>query len=83
MKGFRDFLNQGNVVQLAVAFVIGGVYFFFVVPYNRLQARTRSPSPPSRTRAHAPMASLTSQGCPPVLVVHRGGRIPGRIAERP
>ena len=23
MRGFRDFLNQGNVVQLAVAFVIG------------------------------------------------------------
>ena len=102
MKGFRDFLNQGNVVQLAVAFVIGGafgavvtalvhdvinpiiaipfgqpnfdtleltvngsmiqygafvtavvaflliaagVYFFFVMPYNRLQARTRSANP--------------------------------------
>jgi large conductance mechanosensitive channel len=109
MKGFRDFLNQGNVVQLAVAFVIGaafgavvtalvmdiispiiaipfgkpnfdslvltingsnikygtfltavlafalvaaGVYFFFVVPYNRLQARSRSASPAeSNTRA--------------------------------
>lgn len=109
MKGFRDFLNQGNVVQLAVAFVIGGafgavvtalvhdvidpiiaipfgkpsfdtlvltlngshieygtfltavitflliaagVYFFFVVPYNRLQARTRSATPDeSNTRA--------------------------------
>jgi large conductance mechanosensitive channel len=102
VKGFRDFLNQGNVVQLAVAFVIGGafgavvtalvhdvinpiiaipfgqpnfdtleltvngskiqygafvtavvaflliaagVYFFFVMPYNRLQARTRSANP--------------------------------------
>jgi large conductance mechanosensitive channel len=109
MKGFRDFLNQGNVVQLAVAFVIGaafgavvaalvsdiinpiiaipfgkpsldslvltingshimygtfltavvafvlvaaGVYFFFVVPYNRLQARSRSANPAeSNTRA--------------------------------
>ena len=109
MKGFRDFLNQGNVVQLAVAFVIGGafgavvtalvvdvvnpiiaipfgkpnfdtlvltvngsnvkygtfltaviafvliaagVYFFFVVPYNRLQARIRSAKPAeSNTRA--------------------------------
>jgi large conductance mechanosensitive channel len=109
MKGFRDFLNQGNVVQLAVAFVIGGafgvvvtalvvdivnpviaipfgkpsfdnlvltingsnikygtfltaviaflliaagVYFFFVVPYNRLQARIRSAQPAeSSTRA--------------------------------
>ena len=109
MKGFRDFLSQGNVVQLAVAFVIGaafgavvsalvadvinpiiaipfgkpsfdtlvltvngshikygsfitavisfvliaaGVYFFFVVPYNRLQARTRSAQPAeSNTRA--------------------------------
>jgi large conductance mechanosensitive channel len=100
VKGFRDFLSQGNVVQLAVAFVIGaafgavvtalvvdvvnpiiaipfgkpnfdtlvltingsnikygtfltaviafvliaaGVYFFFVVPYNRLQARQAKP----------------------------------------
>jgi large conductance mechanosensitive channel len=102
VKGFRDFLNQGNVVQLAVAVVIGvafgavvtalvadiinpiiaipfgkpnfdslsvtingseikygtfitaviafvfiaaGVYFFFVMPYNRLQARSRSAAP--------------------------------------
>ena len=118
MKGFRDFLNQGNVVQLAVAFVIGGafgavvtalvvdvvnpiiaipfgkpnfdnlvltingshieygtfltaviaflliavgVYFFFVVPYNRLQARTRSARPPRATRVHAPSASASSR----------------------
>jgi len=26
VKGFRDFLNQGNVVQLAVAVVIGGAF---------------------------------------------------------
>jgi large conductance mechanosensitive channel len=109
VKGFRDFLNQGNVVQLAVAFIIGaafgavvtavvvdvinpiiaipfgkpsfdtleltvngskieygtfltavvafvliatGVYFFFVLPYNHLQARTRSAKPAeSSTRA--------------------------------
>jgi large conductance mechanosensitive channel len=107
VKGFRDFLNQGNVVQLAVAFVIGGafgavvtalvvdvvnpiiaipfgkpnfdtlvltingsnikygtfltaviafvlialgVYFFFVVPYNRMQARLTKPIA-SNTRA--------------------------------
>ncbi|MGA7987409.1 MAG: MscL family protein [Candidatus Dormiibacterota bacterium] len=107
MRGFRDFLNQGNVVQLAVAFVIGvafsavvtalvvdlvnpiiaipfgkpnfdtlvltingsnikygtfltaviaflliaaGVYFFFVVPYNRMQARLSKPVE-SNTRA--------------------------------
>jgi large conductance mechanosensitive channel len=108
VKGFRDFLNQGNVVQLAVAVVIGvafgavvtalvadvinpiiaipfgkpnfdtlvftingstieygtfltalitfvliaaGVYFFFVLPYNRLQARSRSGESESSTRA--------------------------------
>jgi large conductance mechanosensitive channel len=109
VKCFRDFLSQGNVVQLAVAFVIGvafgavvaalvadiinpiiaipfgkpsfdslvliingsvikygtfltaviaflfiaaGVYFFFVMPYNRLQARSRSAAPAeSNTRA--------------------------------
>jgi len=116
VKGFRDFLSQGNVVQLAVAFVIGGafgavvtalvvdvinpiiaipfgkpnfdtleltvngsnikygtfltaviafvliaagVYFFFVVPYNRLQARTRSAAP----------AESDSRGCPECLTV--------------
>jgi large conductance mechanosensitive channel len=114
VKGFRDFLNQGNVVQLAVAFVIGGafgavvtalvvdvinpiiaipvgkpnfdtlvlkvngsnikygsflaaviafvliaagVYFLFVVPYNRLQARTRSAAP----------AESDSRACPECL----------------
>jgi large conductance mechanosensitive channel len=110
VKGFRDFLNQGNVVQLAVAVVIGvafgavvtalvadvinpiiaipfgkpnfntlvltingskiqygtfvtaviafiliaaGVYFFFVVPYNRMQKRLAKPTDPgaSNTRA--------------------------------
>ena len=116
MKGFRDFLNQGNVVQLAVAFVIGvafgavvaalvadiinpiiaipfgkpnfdslavtingsvikygtfitaviallfiaaGVYFFFVMPYNRLQARSRSAAP----------AESNTRACPECLTV--------------
>jgi large conductance mechanosensitive channel len=110
MKGFRDFLNQGNVVQLAVAFVIGvafsavvtalvknivdpiiaipfgkpnfdtlvltingsiitygtfltaviafvliaaGVYFFFVVPYNRMQARLTKPTKPEESNTRA------------------------------
>ena len=110
MKGFRDFLNQGNVVQLAVAFVIGGafgmvvtalvvdvinpiiaipfgkpnfntlvltingsnikygtfltaviafvliaagVYFFFVVPYNRMQARLAKPTKPEESNTRA------------------------------
>ena len=116
MKGFRDFLNQGNVVQLAVAVVIGvafgavvtalvadvinpiiaipfgkpnfdslsvtingsdvkygtfitaviafvfiaaGVYFFFVMPYNRLQARSRSAAP----------AESNTRACPECLTV--------------
>jgi large conductance mechanosensitive channel len=116
LKGFRDFLNQGNVLQLAVAFVIGvafaavvtalvvdvinpiiaipfgkpnfdtlvltvngsnvkygtfltaviafvltaaGVYFFFVVPYNRLQARIRSAQP----------AESNARACPECLSV--------------
>ncbi len=116
MKGFRDFLNQGNVVQLAVAVVIGGafgavvtalvadiinpiiaipfgkpnfdkliltingsnvqygtfltafiafvfiatgVYFFFVTPYNRLQARSRSAAP----------AESNTRACPECLTV--------------
>ena len=114
MKGFRDFLNQGNVVQLAVAVVIGvafsavvtalvvnvinpiiaipfgkpnfdtlvltingsqikygtfltaliafvliaaGVYFFFVLPYNRIQARRSKP------------AEATTRACPECLSV--------------
>ena len=116
MKGFRDFLNQGNVVPLAVAFVIGaafgavvtalvvdvinpviaipfgkpnfnslvlivngskilygtfltaliafiliaaGVYFFFVLPYNRMQARMKA-------RAAKPEES-TTRACPECL----------------
>jgi large conductance mechanosensitive channel len=116
VKGFRDFLNQGNVVPLAVAFVIGaafgavvtalvvdvinpviaipfgkpnfnslvltvngskilygtfltaliafiliaaGVYFFFVLPYNRMQARMKA-------RAAKPDES-TTRACPECL----------------
>jgi large conductance mechanosensitive channel len=116
VKGFRDFLNQGNVVQLAVAVVIGGafgavvtalvadiinpiiaipfgkpnfdkllmtingsdvmygtfltaviafvfvatgVYLFFVMPYNRLQARARSAAP----------AESDTRACPECLTV--------------
>jgi large conductance mechanosensitive channel len=116
VKGFRDFLNQGNVVQLAVAVVIGvafgmvvaalvadiinpiiaipfgkpnfdrltvtingsvieygtfitaviafvfiaaGVYCFFVLPYNRLQARSRSAAP----------AESNTRACPECLTV--------------
>jgi large conductance mechanosensitive channel len=116
VKGFRDFLNQGNVVPLAVAFVIGaafgavvtalvvdvinpviaipfgkpnfnslvlivngskilygtfltaliafiliaaGVYFFFVLPYNRMQARMKA-------RAAKPEES-TTRACPECL----------------
>ena len=114
MRGFRDFLNQGNVVQLAVAVVIGtafgavvtalvvdvvnpiiaipfgkpnfdtlvlavngsyikygtfltaliafvlialGVYFFFVVPYTRVQSRLRKP------------VESTTRACPECLSV--------------
>jgi large conductance mechanosensitive channel len=118
VKGFRDFLNQGNVVQLAVAFVIGaafgavvtalvvdvinpiiaipfgkpsfdtlvltingsnikygtfltavvafiliaaGVYFFFVLPYNRMQARMQA-----RT---AKPAESNTRACPECLSI--------------
>jgi large conductance mechanosensitive channel len=114
VKGLRSFLSQGNVVQLAVAFVIGGafgavvtalvvdvvnpviaipfgkpnfdslvltingssikygtfiiaviafvliaigVYFFFVVPYNRMQTRTAKP------------VDTTARACPECLSV--------------
>ena len=127
VKGFRDFLNQGNVVQLAVAFVIGGafgavvtalvvdivnpiiaipfgkpnfdtlvltvngsnikygtfltaviafvlvaagVYFFFVVPYNRLQARTRSTQPGVEHAGLPRVPEHHSQGRSPLLVLH-------------
>jgi large conductance mechanosensitive channel len=116
VKGFRDFLNQGNVVQLAVAFVIGGafgavvtalvvdvvnpviaipfgkpnfnslvltingskilygtfltaviafiliaagVYFFFVMPYNRMQSRMQA--------RNAKPEESTTRACPECL----------------
>jgi large conductance mechanosensitive channel len=114
LKGFRDFLNQGNVVELAVAVVVGvafsavvtalvvnvinpiiaipfgkpnfdtlvltinssnikygtflaalitfvliaaGVYFFFVLPYNRIQSRLSKP------------VESTTRACPECLSV--------------
>ena len=139
MKGFRDFLNQGNVVQLAVAFVIGGafgavvtalvadiinpiiaipfgkpnfdklvvtingsevqygtfitaviaflfiaagVYFFFVLPYNRLQARARSAAPAEFEHARVSrMPDGHPQGSSPLLGVHGGGRAPSRVTK--
>ena len=33
MKGFREFLAQGDVVQLAVAFVIGGAFSAVVMSF--------------------------------------------------
>ena len=138
MKGFRDFLNQGNVVQLAVAFVIGGafgavvtalvadiinpiiaipfgkpnfdnlvltingsdvkygtfitaviafifvaagVYFFFVVPYNRLQARARSAAPAEFEHTSLPgVPDRHSQGSQSLLSVHSAGRPRGAVA---
>jgi large conductance mechanosensitive channel len=53
LKGFKDFLMRGNVVDLAVAVVIGAtIYFLVVLPINKLAERrakgvepeTRSPS---------------------------------------
>jgi large conductance mechanosensitive channel len=118
LKGFRDFINQGNVVQLAVAVVIGvafgavvtalvvdvvnpiiaipfgkpnfdtlvltingsnikygtfltaliafvliaaGVYFFFFVPYTRIQSRLSQPVE-STTRACPECLSLIPIG---------------------
>ena len=44
MKGFKDFILRGNLIELAVAFIIGAafaflimafiVYFFIVKPYE-------------------------------------------------
>ena len=36
MKGFKDFVMRGNLVELAVAFV---VYFFVVKPYEAARRR--------------------------------------------
>ena len=47
-------IKYGTFLTAVIAFVLiaAGVYFFFVVPYNRLQARTRSAKPgESNTRA--------------------------------
>ena len=57
LKGFRDFILRGNVMDLAVAVIIGAaftavVYFFLVVPTQYLLRRFNPPKaePPS-TRA--------------------------------
>ena len=138
VKGFRDFLSQGNVVQLAVAFVIGGafgavvtalvvdvinpiiaipfgkpnfdtlvltingsniqygtfitaviafvliaagVYFFFVVPYNRMQARRAKPVE-ANTRACPECLSVIPIAAHRCSFCTAAGRARRRRAER-
>ena len=54
LKGFKDFISRGNVVELAVGVIIGAafkiinfilmafaIYFCIVVPMNALNARRK------------------------------------------
>lgn len=36
MKGFKDFLLRGNLIELAVAFVIGGAFTAVVTAFTKL-----------------------------------------------
>lgn len=36
MKGFRDFLMRGNLVDLAVAFIIGGAFATVVTSFTKI-----------------------------------------------
>ena len=49
MKGFKDFVMRGNLIELAVAFVIGAsfatvIYFFVVKPYEAAKSRFVAPA---------------------------------------
>jgi len=47
-------VKYGTFITAVIAFlfIAAGVYFFFILPYNRLQARARSAAPAeSNTRA--------------------------------
>ena len=62
--------------------IAAGVYFFFVVPYNRLQARTRSATPAEIEHAGMPrVPQRHPQGGAPLLGLHRGGRAASRVME--
>ena len=77
-------IKYGTFLTAVIAFVLiaVGVYFFFVMPYTRIQARTRKP------------AELNTRACPECLSVipvdaHRcsfctvGGRTAGRDLTPP
>lgn len=63
MKGFKDFLMRGNLVELAVAFIIGGAFAKVVEAFTaiildivgKVGASTRSvpPASPASTSAHS------------------------------
>lgn len=36
MKGFKDFLFRGNLIELAVAFIIGGAFAEFVKGFTKI-----------------------------------------------
>ena len=35
LKGFKDFIMRGNLIELAVAFIIGGAFATVVSPLHR------------------------------------------------
>ena len=44
LKGFKDFIMRGNLVEIAVAFVIGGAFATVVTSFTACLLYT-SPSP--------------------------------------
>jgi large-conductance mechanosensitive channel len=66
LNEFRDFLLRGNIVELAVACVmgVGAVFFFVVKPVNALMNRLRSPveeGMPDEERRHRELLAALGQ----------------------
>ena len=57
MKGFKEFLLRGNLIELAVAFIMGTVFAAVVQSFTKIVARRDRPD---RRRSAASAGSLSS-----------------------
>ncbi len=50
LKGFKDFIMRGNLVELAVAFIIGGAFATVVTSFTAVVLSLIAKVPGARTR---------------------------------
>ena len=48
MKGFKDFILRGNLIELAVAFIIGAAFAALVTAFTKVILEAPRPRPAGR-----------------------------------